>query len=125
MPSHHTVCGPASRGPSASVATRRPATSYTATRTSVCAGSWKRIRHGNPERSEDAQGDLFLSTVAKFKINKPGSDWFFDVGATNPALRIRIRHKDKQLTSQIVMGVELRNYPLAESMKAIESKVEH
>ncbi|RMG07925.1 MAG: hypothetical protein D6731_22810 [Planctomycetota bacterium] len=78
--------------------------------------SWALAESGIPESSKDINGDWFRSTVSKFTVKKPGPKWFFDVGATNPAMRIRMRYRGEQLTKKIVMGVELRDYTMAESM---------
>lgn len=78
--------------------------------------SWKLIGAGTPERLEDAKGDLFRSTVSKFEVRKPGKGWFFDPSPVEPTLRLRLRVREpEELQHKIVAGIELSDYPFAES----------
>jgi hypothetical protein len=75
---------------------------------------WYLIDEASPEKASDAKGDIFKSSVAKFLIKKPSKHWFFDTGANDPSMRLRIRLKDPKVVAQAVSGVELRDYPTAQ-----------
>lgn len=66
-----------------------------------------------PERVEDAKGDVFHSTITKFEVRKP-TPWTFDVNGTTPTMRLRMV-PPKDLVGRVATGVELHDFPMAES----------
>lgn len=80
---------------------------------------WRLNDLGNPETIADAQGDLFRSTISKFEVHKPGDAWIFDVTPFRPATRLRIRPVSEQDQAIAVCGVEILDYPMAESFQEL------
>lgn len=76
------------------------------------AVEWEGVDRGTPERIEDASGDLFRSTVAKFQVEKPAG-WFFDVRMINPAMRLRLL-PGAELAGRVFVGIEIHDFPLAD-----------
>ncbi|RMG18572.1 MAG: hypothetical protein D6731_01685 [Planctomycetota bacterium] len=74
---------------------------------------WEVVRAGLPERPGDAKGDVFVSSVSGFRVEKPGPDWSFDASARNPNMRLRIVCRRRDLGGPLLSGVEIRTYPLA------------
>lgn len=79
--------------------------------------SWN-ISATEPERIEDANGDLFHSTRTKFEVRKP-TPWTFDVNGTSPRVRLRMV-PPKDLVGRVAAGVELHDFPQAESFSDLE-----
>lgn len=75
---------------------------------------WRLIDGNVPERLEDAQGDLFRSTVAKFEVKKPAG-WAFDVSPVRPTVRLRILPPGQEFTGKVAAGIELHDHPMADS----------